>query len=198
MVALGSFTPLLLRPLGMTLPIYPVKGYSLTVPIVDASRAPELTVMDETFKIAITRLGDRIRVGGMAEISGYSNDLPIARRSTLEHSVRDLFGGAGDFTKASFWAGLRPMTPDGTPIIGATPFANLFVNSGHGTLGWTMACGSAKALADMIGGRKPEIQRAHETGSSYNIANCWSAVRAESTRTQSRPTTRAAPAVIRA
>jgi D-amino-acid dehydrogenase len=157
-VALGSFSPLLLRPLGIKLPIYPVKGYSLTVPIADAARAPVSTVMDETFKIAITRLGDRIRIGGMAEISGYSGDLPPARRSTLEHSVRDLFAGAGDFTNADFWAGLRPMTPDGTPIIGAAHLPNLFINSGHGTLGWTMACGSAKALADMIGGRTPEIE----------------------------------------
>jgi D-amino-acid dehydrogenase len=157
-VALGSFSPLLLRPLGIKLPIYPVKGYSLTVPIADAARAPVSTVMDETFKIAITRLGDRIRIGGMAEISGYSSDLPPARRSTLEHSVRDLFAGAGDFTNADFWAGLRPMTPDGTPIIGAAHLPNLFINSGHGTLGWTMACGSAKALADMIGGRTPEIE----------------------------------------
>jgi len=156
--ALGSFSPLLLGPLGIGLPIYPVKGYSLTVPIVDAARAPVSTVMDETFKIAITRLGDRIRVGGMAELSGYTNDLPARRRSTLEHSVRDLFGGAGDYTRASFWSGLRPMTPDGTPILGRTPYPNLFVNSGHGTLGWTMACGSGRALVDMISGRKPEIE----------------------------------------
>jgi D-amino-acid dehydrogenase len=156
--ALGSFSPLLLGPLGIGLPIYPVKGYSLTVPIVDAARAPVSTVMDETFKIAITRLGDRIRVGGMAELSGYTNDLPARRRSTLEHSVRDLFGGAGDYTRASFWSGLRPMTPDGTPILGRTPYPNLFVNSGHGTLGWTMACGSGRALVDIISGRKAEIE----------------------------------------
>jgi D-amino-acid dehydrogenase len=156
--ALGCFSTLLLKPLGIRLPIYPVKGYSLTVPIVDSSRAPVSTVMDETFEIAITRLGDRMRIGGMAELSGYSNDLPAARRLTLEHSVRDLFDGAGDYAEASFWSGLRPMTPDGTPIIGPTPYANLFINSGHGTLGWTMACGSGRVLADMISGRKPEIQ----------------------------------------
>ncbi|CDX33735.1 D-amino acid dehydrogenase [Mesorhizobium sp. SOD10] len=127
-VALGSYSPLLLKQFGIRLPVYPVKGYSLTIPIVDASRAPESTIMDETYKIAITRLGDRIRVGGMAEISGYTNDLGQARRQTLEHSVTDLFPG-GDVTRASFWSGLRPMTPDGSrssvrrrlPVFFSTP-----------------------------------------------------------------------------
>jgi D-amino-acid dehydrogenase len=157
-VAFGSHTPALLAPLGLRLPIYPVKGYSITLPIVDAARAPISTVMDETYKVAITRLGDRIRVGGMAEIAGFSLDLPEARRATLEHSVGDLFGGAGDQTRATFWTGLRPMTPDGTPVIGPTRYKNLYVNSGHGTLGWTMACGSAAVLADLIGGARPAIR----------------------------------------
>ncbi|MDO3435650.1 D-amino acid dehydrogenase [Rhizobium sp. CBN3] len=155
-VALGSYSPLLLKPLGIRLPVYPVKGYSLTIPITDASRAPESTVMDETFKIAITRLGNRIRVGGMAEISGYTNDLGLARRSTLEHSVTDLFPG-GDVSKASFWSGLRPMTPDGTPVIGPTKIKGLFLNTGHGTLGWTMSTGSARLIGDLVGGRTPDI-----------------------------------------
>ena len=155
-VALGSYSPLLLKPLGINLPVYPVKGYSLTIPITDATRAPESTVMDETYKIAITRLGDRIRVGGMAEISGYTNDLGLARRRTLEHSVTDLFPG-GDATTASFWSGLRPMTPDGTPVIGATKIAGLFLNTGHGTLGWTMSSGSARVINDLVSGRKPDI-----------------------------------------
>ncbi len=155
-VALGSFSPLLVRPHGIRLPVYPVKGYSLTIPITDAARAPESTVMDETFKIAITRLGDRIRVGGMAEISGYTNDLGEPRRLTLQHSVTDLFPG-GDVSKASFWSGLRPMTPDGTPVIGPTKVAGLFLNTGHGTLGWTMSSGSARVVADLVSGRKPEI-----------------------------------------
>lgn len=158
-VALGSYSPLLLKPLGIALPVYPVKGYSLTIPITDASRAPESTVMDETYKIAITRLGDRIRVGGMAEISGYTNDLGPARRRTLEHSVTDLFPG-GDLTKANYWCGLRPMTPDGTPIIGATKIRNLFLNTGHGTLGWTMSTGSARVLTDIVSGRKADIETA--------------------------------------
>lgn len=155
-VALGSFSPLLVRPYGIRLPVYPVKGYSLTIPITEEARAPVSTVMDETFKIAITRLGDRIRVGGMAEISGYTNDLGEPRRLTLQHSVTDLFPG-GDVTKASFWSGLRPMTPDGTPVIGATKVAGLFLNTGHGTLGWTMSSGSARIVADLISGRSPEI-----------------------------------------
>jgi D-amino-acid dehydrogenase len=128
-VALGSFSTLLMRSLGLRLPVYPVKGYSLTIPIVDASLAPESTVMDETYKIAITRLGDRIRVGGMAEISGYANDLVPARRRTLEYSVSDLFPG-GDLSRADFWCGLRPMTPDGTPVIGPTKIRGLYLNTG--------------------------------------------------------------------
>ena len=155
-VALGSYSPLLVRPLGIKLPVYPVKGYSLTIPITDATRAPESTVMDETYKIAITRLGDRIRVGGMAEISGYTNDLGLPRRRTLEHSVTDLFPG-GDVNKASFWSGLRPMTPDGTPVISATKIRGLFLNTGHGTLGWTMSSGSARVIGDLIDGRPTEI-----------------------------------------
>ncbi|HEX3982746.1 MAG TPA: D-amino acid dehydrogenase [Acidisoma sp.] len=155
-VCLGSYSPLLLRPLGIKLPVYPVKGYSLTIPIVDAACAPESTVMDESYKIAITRLGDRIRVGGMAEIAGFTTDLPSARRRTLEHSVTDLFPG-GDLTKASFWSGLRPMTPDGTPIIGATHLGGLYLNTGHGTLGWTMSCGSARHIAQVIAGQKTDL-----------------------------------------
>ncbi|RZN28768.1 D-amino acid dehydrogenase [Bradyrhizobium sp. Leo121] len=156
-VALGSWSPRLLRPLGISLPVYPVKGYSITVPIVDASGAPESTVMDESYKVAITRLGDRIRVGGTAELSGYSDKLYAARRATLDHSLTDLFPRGGDLAKATFWSGLRPMTPDGPPVIGATKYGNLHLNSGHGTLGWTMACGSGRVLADLLSGRKPEI-----------------------------------------
>ena len=155
-VALGSFSPMMLREHGIKLPVYPVKGYSLTVPITDASLAPESTVMDESYKIAITRLGDRIRVGGMAEISGYNNRLDPARRRTLEHSVSDLFPG-GDLSKATFWSGLRPMTPDGTPVIGATAVKGLYLNTGHGTLGWTMSTGSARVIADMVSGTKTDI-----------------------------------------
>ena len=159
-LAMGSHSPLIARPLGLRLPVYPVKGYSVTLPIVDADRAPVSTVMDETYKVAITRLGDRIRVGGLAEIAGYDLSLPARRKETLLLSVGDLFGGAGDAARATFWAGLRPMTPDGTPIIGRTGLGNLFLNTGHGTLGWTMAAGSGRVLADIISGRAPDIAHA--------------------------------------
>ena len=157
-VALGSYSPALLWPLGIRLPVYPVKGYSLTLPIADEQAAPVSTVMDETFKIGITRLGDRIRVGGTAELVGFSNRLRAPRRRTLEHSVRDLFPDGGDLAQAKFWTGLRPMTPDGTPIVGPTHLPNLFTNTGHGTLGWTMSCGSARVLADLMSDRTPDIE----------------------------------------
>ncbi len=159
-LALGSYSPMMVKPLGMTLPVYPVKGYSITAPIIDEPAAPVSTIMDESYKVAITRLGDRIRVGGMAEISGYNNVLPEQRRNTLEHSVGSLFPGAGDLKAASYWSGLRPMTPDGTPVIGKTKLDNLFLNTGHGTLGWTMACGSARVIADLISGQTPDIETA--------------------------------------
>jgi D-amino-acid dehydrogenase len=155
-VALGSYSPLLLRPLGIDLPVYPIKGYSLTVPITDPSLAPVSTVMDETYKVATTRLGDRIRVGGTAEIAGYDTTLHPSRRGPLDRSLRDLFPKAGDASKASFWCGLRPMTPDGTPVIGRM-LGNLYLNTGHGTLGWTMAAGSGRVLTDLISGHSPDI-----------------------------------------
>jgi D-amino-acid dehydrogenase len=156
-LALGSYSPKLLEPVGLRIPVYPVKGYSITVPITDTAHAPESTIMDETHKVAVTRLGDRIRVGGTAELAGYSLALREPRRATLEHVVTDLFPQGGDVSKASFWCGLRPMTPDGTPIVGATPVRNLLLATGHGTLGWTMACGTGRVIADLVSGRKPEI-----------------------------------------
>ena len=156
-MAMGSFSPRLGRTIGIDLPIYPVKGYSITAPIVGEATAPVSTVLDESYKIAITRLGDRIRVGGMAELSGYNSELSPKRRETLAFCVNELFPGAGDTAKASFWTGMRPMTPDSTPIIGVSKLPNLYINSGHGTLGWTMACGSARVITDMISGTKPDI-----------------------------------------
>lgn len=157
LVAMGSFSPRLLKPLGIRVPVYPVKGYSLTLPIVDPAAAPVSTVMDETYKVGITRLADRLRVGGTAELAGFSTRLRRPRRATLEHSVRDLFPDGGDLSRASFWTGLRPMTPDGTPVVGATSLPNLYLNTGHGTLGWTMSCGSGRVIADLISGRTPDI-----------------------------------------
>ena len=157
LVALGSYSPLLVKPLGIDLPVYPVKGYSITVPIVDAKFAPESTIMDETHKVAVTRLGDRIRVGGTAELAGFRLNLRESRRATLNHVVNDLFPKGGDISKAEFWCGLRPMTPDGTPILGATPIPGLYLATGHGTLGWTMAAGTGRVMADLISGRAPDI-----------------------------------------
>ncbi|AJY13360.1 D-amino acid dehydrogenase [Burkholderia dolosa] len=156
-VALGSYSTRLVANL-MKIPVYPLKGYSITAPIVNEAAAPVSTVLDETYKIAITRFDQRIRVGGMAEIVGFDKRLRAARRETLEMCVNDLFPGGGDTSKATFWTGLRPMTPDGTPIVGRTPVSNLFLNTGHGTLGWTMSCGSGQLLADLISGKKPAIQ----------------------------------------
>ncbi|SDQ42654.1 D-amino acid dehydrogenase [Paraburkholderia tuberum] len=156
-VALGSYSTRFLDGI-VKLPVYPLKGYSITAPIVDAAAAPVSTVLDETYKIAITRFDDRIRVGGMAEIVGFDKSLREARRETLELSVNDLFPGGGDTSKATFWTGLRPMTPDGTPIVGRTPVPNLFLNTGHGTLGWTMSCGSGQLLADLMSGKQPAIR----------------------------------------
>jgi D-amino-acid dehydrogenase len=156
-VALGSHSPHLLRPLGLRIPVYPVKGYSLTLPITDPAGAPHSTIMDETYKVAVTRLGDRIRVGGTAELAGYDLTLRPGRRATLDHVVTDLFPAGGDVANAAFWTGLRPMTPDGTPLLGATPVGNLFLNTGHGTLGWTMSVGSARVVADVISARQTDI-----------------------------------------
>ncbi|MEX3760878.1 D-amino acid dehydrogenase [Paraburkholderia phenoliruptrix] len=156
-VALGSYSMKFLSGL-VKIPVYPLKGYSITAPIVNEAAAPVSTVLDETYKIAITRFDNRIRVGGMAEIVGFDKSLRQARRETLELCVNDLFPGGGDTSKASFWTGLRPMTPDGTPIVGRTPVPNLFLNTGHGTLGWTMSCGSGQLLADVMSGKQPAIK----------------------------------------
>ncbi|WP_116522118.1 D-amino acid dehydrogenase [Achromobacter insuavis] len=156
--AFGSYTRGFLEPLGLDLPVYPVKGYSLTIPMKDEAAAPVSTILDETYKIAVTRFDDRIRVGGMAELSGFDLRLKDARRKTLELVVNDLFPGSGDVARAEFWTGLRPMTPDSTPVVGPTRYGNLFLNTGHGTLGWTMACGSGKLVADQVLGQRPQIR----------------------------------------
>ena len=155
-LAFGSYSRDILKPLQLDLPVYPVKGYSLTIPIVNPELAPQSTVLDETYKIAITRFDQRIRVGGMAELSGFNLGLNEDRRATLQMVTQDLFPG-GDMPKATFWTGLRPMTPDSTPIIGKTKYKNLFLNTGHGTLGWTMSCGSGDLISDIVLERKTEI-----------------------------------------
>lgn len=157
-LALGSYAPQLLRPLGIDLPVYPVKGYSMTLPVVDTDKAPVSTIMDETYKVAVTRFADRIRVGGMAELAGYDTTLRNRPMETLKMVIQDLFPHGGNLEEASFWTGLRPMTPDGTPVVGPCALNNLFINTGHGTLGWTMSCGSGQLLSDIMSGRRPAIR----------------------------------------
>lgn len=155
-MAFGSYSTAMLNGI-VDIPVYPLKGYSLTIPIADEAGAPVSTILDETWKIAITRFDKRIRVGGMAEIVGFNTALREPRRATLEMVVKDLFPAGGHVEQATFWTGLRPMTPDGTPIVGRSPFKNLWLNTGHGTLGWTMACGSGQLLSDLISGHTPAI-----------------------------------------
>ncbi|WP_041682818.1 D-amino acid dehydrogenase [Pusillimonas sp. T7-7] len=156
-VALGSWSTKLLKHIGK-LPVYPLKGYSITVPIADESRAPVSTLLDESYKIAVTRFDQRIRVGGMAEIVGFDKRLDERRRKTLEMVLSDLFPGSYAPGDVSFWTGLRPKTPDSTPIVGSTRLPNLFLNTGHGTLGWTMACGSGQLIADIVSGKPTAIR----------------------------------------
>ena len=156
-LALGSYTPRLLAPLGIRLPVYPLKGYSLTVPITDPAKAPVSTVLDETYKVAVTRFDRRIRAGGTAGVCGFDLSTPARRRVMLENVVVGLYPRGGDVKQGEFWAGLRPATPDGTPVVGGTQYKNLFLNTGHGTLGWTMACGSGRYLADLMAGAMPQI-----------------------------------------
>jgi D-amino-acid dehydrogenase len=157
-MAMGVDSRQVLLDVKIDVPIYPVKGYSLTMPVIDPSRAPISTVLDETYKIAITRFDQRIRVGGMAELKGFDRTLLNQRRETLEMVVQQLFPG-GDLARADFWTGLRPMTPDGPPIVGSTYLQNLYLNIGHGTLGWTMASGSGRYLTDLLLGRKTQIKQ---------------------------------------
>jgi D-amino-acid dehydrogenase len=169
-VALGSYSPELLAPLGIRLPVYPVKGYSATIGIEDPEAAPVSTVMDEAHKVAVTRLGDRIRAAGIAELAGFDLGLHPERCRTIRHVVEDLFPQVGPISEMRYWAGLRPMTPDGPPILGPTPYRNLHLNTGHGTLGWTMACGSGRVVADFVSGRESVIQTADLTLERYGAA----------------------------
>ena len=153
----GSYSRALVTPLGLDLPVYPVKGYSVTLPVDDAKAAPEVSLTDEGRKIVISRLGDRLRAAGTAEITGHDTTLDAERAQNVLDGLLGLFPKAGDPKQAEFWTGLRPMTPDGPPVLGATPVENLYLNTGHGTLGWTMAAGSARLLAEVIAGKTPSM-----------------------------------------
>lgn len=159
-LSLGSYSPLFLRPLGIALPVFPTKGYSVTVPVSADNSAPKISLTDQENRIVYSRLGDRLRVAGTAEFSGYDTVLDEARARTILANAKARFPGAGDFDQAELWCGLRPLTPDGVPVVSATKYANLFLDTGHGTLGWTMCAGSGKAIADLISGNAPEIDLA--------------------------------------
>ncbi len=159
-LALGSYSPLLLREAGMTIPVYPAKGYSITIPVGDHAGAPVVSLIDDEFKMVYSRLGERLRIAGTAEFTGYDASVTDIRARFLLRKAMELFPDCGDASRAEFWAGLRPSTPDGVPVIGRTRLTNLFLNTGHGTLGWTMACGSGRVVADLISGKSLEISLA--------------------------------------
>jgi D-amino-acid dehydrogenase len=156
-LAMGSLSPLLAAPLGVRLPIYPAKGYSVTMPVKDASLAHQVSLTDDEYKLVFSRLGDRLRIAGTAELNGYDRDLNRVRCEAIVKRVEQLFPGAGDTEQAQFWTGLRPATPSNVPIIGRSKLPNLFLNTGHGTLGWTHACGSGKSIARIVSGLVPEV-----------------------------------------
>lgn len=157
LVALGSYSPLLLRPLGIRIPVYPVKGYSATLPISDPGKAPCVSLTDDEYQIVISRLGERMRVAGTAELNGYNTELNTRRCHALVRRFASVFPGAADISRPQFWTGLRPATPGNVPLIGRTRIGNLFLNTGHGTLGWTDACGSGQAIADIVSGIRPDV-----------------------------------------
>ena len=156
-VALGSYSPHLLAPLGIRLTIYPAKGYSVTMPVADTARAHQVSLTDDEFKLVYSRLGDRLRIAGTCELNGYDTALNEVRCRAIIRRTEELFPGAGDVGRAQYWAGLRPATPSNVPYIGKTKYANLYLDTGHGTLGWTHGCGSGRAIADIISGKKPEV-----------------------------------------
>lgn len=162
-LAMGSLSPLYAQPLGISLPIYPAKGYSVTMPVKDESMAHQVSLTDDEYKLVFSRLGDRLRVAGTAELNGYDRDLNRVRCEAIVNRVEQLFPGAGDAGQAQFWTGLRPATPSNVPIIGNTRLPNLFLNTGHGTLGWTHSCGSGKSIARIVSGLKPEVEFAFRT-----------------------------------
>jgi D-amino-acid dehydrogenase len=156
-VAMGSLSPLYAKPLGIRLPIYPAKGYSVTMPVKDESMAHQVSLTDDEYKLVFSRLGDRLRIAGTAELNGYDRDLNRVRCEAIVRRVEELFPGAGDTGRARFWTGLRPATPSNVPIIGRSRVKNLFLNTGHGTLGWTHSCGSGRSIARIVSGLKPEV-----------------------------------------
>ncbi|HEY1327673.1 MAG TPA: D-amino acid dehydrogenase [Casimicrobiaceae bacterium] len=163
-LALGSYSPFLLEPIGVPCNVYPAKGYSATIAVGGHAGAPTVSLTDLAWKIVLTRLGDRLRVAGTAELDGWNKRLNQTRCEALTRRTFELFPDAGERDGVQYWTGLRPATPSNVPLVGRTRYANLFLNTGHGTLGWTMACGSGRALADLMTGRKPDVDFAFTRG----------------------------------
>lgn len=156
-MAAGSWSPLLARQVGVDLPVYPAKGYSATLPVIQPELAPTVSLIDEEYKMVYSRFGGRLRAAGTAELAGWNLSMSPVRARNVVERARALFPGAADYSQAGLWAGLRPVTPDSVPVLGATRVPNFFLNTGHGTLGWTMACGAGKAVADIVCGRPTDI-----------------------------------------
>ena len=156
-VAIGSFSAPLLQPLGINLLVYPGKGYSGTYKVLDPQRAPTVSLTDDGYKLVVSRLGDRLRVAGTCELNGYTRELNMTRCEAITRRTRELFPDACDYDNPVYWSGLRPLTPSNVPYIGKTRYDNLFLNTGHGTLGWTMGAGSGRAIAEIVSGRRPEV-----------------------------------------
>jgi D-amino-acid dehydrogenase len=156
-LAMGSASPLYAAPLGIHLPIYPAKGYSVTLPVKDEAMAHQVSLTDDEYKLVFSRLGNRLRIAGTAELNGYDRDLNRVRCEAIVRRTEELFPGAGDASQAQFWTGLRPATPSNVPIIGRSSLPNLYLNTGHGTLGWTHSCGSGKSIARIVSGLAPEV-----------------------------------------
>jgi D-amino-acid dehydrogenase len=178
-VALGSWSPFLVKPLGLSLPVYPAKGYSISVPVLKPDAAPTTSLTDDEHKLVFSRLGDTLRVAGTAELNGWNTTLDASRCAPILRRARDLFGDACDWDAAKLWTGLRPATPSNVPLVGATRIPGLWLNTGHGTLGWTHACGSGKALAELVSGRVPEVD--------FAFLGTSSAARPAARPTQRRP-----------
>jgi D-amino-acid dehydrogenase len=157
LMAMGSWSAPWARQLGLKLPVYPAKGYSATLAVRDPAKAPHVSITDDEHKMVYSRLGERLRCAGTAELAGWDDTMTPVRAEAIVKNAKALFPGAGDYDGAELWCGLRPTTPDSVPILGATPLKNFYLDTGHGTLGWTMACGSGKAVADLMSGKKPDI-----------------------------------------
>lgn len=159
-LCMGSFSAGFAKELGVSLNIYPAKGYSVTLPVIHPDKSYQVSLTDDEYKLVFSRLGDRLRIAGTAELNGYDTSLNLVRCEAIVRRTRELFPEMTDGADARYWTGLRPATPSNLPYIGRSKVANLFLNTGHGTLGWTHSCGSGRAIADIVSERRPEVDYA--------------------------------------